>query len=73
MRCHQNSVSLNLNVIYVHQKHGQTLEEHQITTRHDYDYDYAIKTMVVGGKWFASRPCRFTPGGRALGTHWMGG
>jgi hypothetical protein len=25
------------------------------------------------GEWSASRPDRFTPGERALGTHWIGG
>jgi hypothetical protein len=27
----------------------------------------------VEGKWSASRPCRFTPGEKAPGTHWIGG
>jgi hypothetical protein len=26
-----------------------------------------------GGEWSASRPGPFTPGERALGTHWIGG
>jgi hypothetical protein len=26
-----------------------------------------------GGEWSASRPCRFTPKVKALGTHWIGG
>jgi hypothetical protein len=25
-----------------------------------------------GGEWSASRPCRFTPGERALSSHWIG-
>jgi hypothetical protein len=28
---------------------------------------------IVGGEWSASRPCCFTPGKRAPGTHWIGG
>jgi hypothetical protein len=27
----------------------------------------------VGGEWSASRPGRFTPRERTLGTHWIGG
>jgi hypothetical protein len=27
-----------------------------------------LTSAPVGGKWSASRPCRFTPG-----THWIGG
>jgi hypothetical protein len=48
---------------------------------------YAIKTYggvdvdihifwtlaIVGGEWSGSRRCRFTPGERAPGTHWIGG
>jgi hypothetical protein len=26
-----------------------------------------------GGEWLALRPCRLTPGERALCTHWIGG
>jgi hypothetical protein len=26
---------------------------------------------LVGGEWSASRPCHFTPGERAPGTHWV--
>jgi hypothetical protein len=29
-------------------------------------------TSALGGEWLASRPCRFTPGKRAPGTHWIG-
>jgi hypothetical protein len=29
-------------------------------------------TALVGGEWSASRPDCFTPGERALGTHWIG-
>jgi hypothetical protein len=32
-----------------------------------------LTSVLVGGKWSASRPCRFTPGEKALGTHWVGG
>jgi hypothetical protein len=28
---------------------------------------------LVGGEWTASRPDRFTSGGRAPNTHWKGG
>jgi hypothetical protein len=31
-----------------------------------------LTTALVGGEWSASRPCRFTPGERAPGTHWIG-
>jgi hypothetical protein len=30
-------------------------------------------SALVGGEWSASRPCRFTPGERAPGTHFIGG
>jgi hypothetical protein len=30
-------------------------------------------SALVGGEWLASCPCRFTPGERAPGTHWIGG
>jgi hypothetical protein len=32
-----------------------------------------ILTFALRGEWLASRPCRFTPGERAKGTHWIGG
>jgi hypothetical protein len=32
-----------------------------------------LTSALVGGEWSASRPGRFTPGERALGTHWIGG
>jgi hypothetical protein len=32
-----------------------------------------LTAELVEGKWSASRPCRFTPGERALGTHWIRG
>jgi hypothetical protein len=28
---------------------------------------------TFGYEWSASRPCRFTPGERAPGAHWIGG
>jgi hypothetical protein len=35
---------------------------------------HAFLTSVLdGGELSASRPCRFTPRERALGTHWIGG
>jgi hypothetical protein len=30
-------------------------------------------TSALVGQWSASRPCRFTPGERIPGTHWIGG
>jgi hypothetical protein len=32
-----------------------------------------LTSAVVGGEWSASRLCRFTPGVRAPGAHWVGG
>jgi hypothetical protein len=32
-----------------------------------------LTSALAGGEWSASRPCRFTPGERAPGTHWIGG
>jgi hypothetical protein len=32
-----------------------------------------LTSALVGGEWSDSRPCRFTPGERAPGTHWIGG
>jgi hypothetical protein len=32
-----------------------------------------LTSALFGGEWLASRPGLFTPGERALGTHWMGG
>jgi hypothetical protein len=32
-----------------------------------------LTSALVGGEWSASRPNRFTPGERALGTHWIDG
>jgi hypothetical protein len=34
---------------------------------------HVFLTSTLGGKWLASRPCHFTAGNRALGTHWLGG
>jgi hypothetical protein len=37
-------------------------------------YVHTVLTFaLVGGEWLASRPCRFTPGERTPGTHWIGG
>jgi hypothetical protein len=37
-------------------------------------YNYILLTSALaGGEWSAPRPGRFTPGERALGTHWIGG
>jgi hypothetical protein len=32
-----------------------------------------LTSALVGGECSASRPCRFIPGKRAPGTHWVGG
>jgi hypothetical protein len=32
-----------------------------------------LTSALDGCEWSASRPGRFTPGGRAPGTHWIGG
>jgi hypothetical protein len=32
-----------------------------------------LTSALDGGEWSASRPCCFTPGERAPGTHWIGG
>jgi hypothetical protein len=36
----------------------------------EYDLNFI---NLVRSEWSASRPCRFTPGGKAIGTHWVGG
>jgi hypothetical protein len=38
-----------------------------------YSSTFFLTSAQVGGEWSASRPCRFTPGERAPGTHWIGG
>jgi hypothetical protein len=32
-----------------------------------------LTSAIVGGEWSASHPCRYIPGERAPGTHWIGG
>jgi hypothetical protein len=32
-----------------------------------------LTSALAGGKWSVSRPCRFAPGGRSPGSHWIGG
>jgi hypothetical protein len=32
-----------------------------------------LTSALAGGEWSGSRPCRFTPGEEAPGTHWIGG
>jgi hypothetical protein len=32
-----------------------------------------LTLALTGGEWSASHPCRFNPGERAPGTHWIGG
>jgi hypothetical protein len=32
-----------------------------------------LTSTLAGGEWSTPRPCRFTPGERAPGTHWIGG
>jgi hypothetical protein len=34
---------------------------------------FLFTSALVGGEWSASRPGRFIPGERALGTHWIRG
>jgi ribosome modulation factor len=34
---------------------------------------HVLTSALVGGKWSASRLCRFTPGERAPRSHWIGG
>jgi hypothetical protein len=34
---------------------------------------YSLTSALDGGEWSASRPSRFTPRERSLGTHWIGG
>jgi hypothetical protein len=38
-----------------------------------YRATFFLTLALVGGEWSASRPCRFTPGGRTPGTRWIGG
>jgi hypothetical protein len=38
-----------------------------------YSSTHSLTSALDGGEWSASRPCRFTPRERALGTHWIGG
>jgi hypothetical protein len=35
--------------------------------------DIFLTSALAGGERSASRPCRFTPGEIAPGTHWIGG
>jgi hypothetical protein len=39
----------------------------------DIEINIFLTSALAGGEWSASRPCRFTPGERAAGTHWRGG
>jgi hypothetical protein len=32
-----------------------------------------LNSALTGGEWSASLPCRFTPGERGPGTHWIAG
>jgi hypothetical protein len=32
-----------------------------------------LTSALAGGEWSAPRPCRFSPGERDTGTHWIGG
>jgi hypothetical protein len=38
-----------------------------------YNSTHSLTSELDGGEWSALRPGRFTPGGRARGTHWIGG
>jgi hypothetical protein len=33
----------------------------------------SLTSALPGGEWSASRPCRFIPGERTPGIHWIGG
>jgi hypothetical protein len=44
----------------------------KFTVRKPWKIHVFLITALVGGKWSASRSDRFTPGKRALGTHWIG-
>jgi hypothetical protein len=35
-------------------------------------YNHIFLTSALVGEWSASRLCRFTPGERARGIHWIG-
>jgi hypothetical protein len=37
-----------------------------------YRSTFFLTTALAEGEWSASRPGRFIPGERALGTHWIG-
>jgi hypothetical protein len=39
----------------------------------DVEIHIFLTSALARGEWSASRPGRFTPGGRASGTHWIGG
>jgi hypothetical protein len=39
----------------------------------DVQVHIVLTSALVGGEWSVSRPCRFTPGEREHGTHWIGG
>jgi hypothetical protein len=39
----------------------------------DVEIHIFLTSAPAGGEWSASLPSRFTPGERALGTHWIGG
>jgi hypothetical protein len=41
--------------------------------RVDVEIHSFLTYVLLGGKWSASRPCRFTPGERVRGTHFIGG
>jgi hypothetical protein len=32
-----------------------------------------LTSVLAGGEWSASRPCRFNPGEKTPDTHWIGG
>jgi hypothetical protein len=36
-------------------------------------FSWPLTSALVGGEWSNSRPGRFTPGERTIGTHWIGG
>jgi hypothetical protein len=38
----------------------------------DVEIHIFFTSVIAGGEWSASRPCRFNPAETAPGTHWIG-
>jgi hypothetical protein len=39
----------------------------------DVQFHIFLTSVLTGGEWSASRPCRFIPGERVPDTNWIGG